>query len=221
MDVVGRARSAAPYLSSTFRRFKLGPHPAFGVSSLQLMNRSLSPFRTLFNLTGLNRESQRDSVTQPSGCRVGEATLGLVGHSLPTPTGLQHGRVRVDATPLGFKRFSVSFPRVARAEQPWAKRRNLVGIREAGHKVLRIDTPQQLSRGEGEPSPDSLICDGNLRLSVSFALTGLTISEPPNPGLHPGLSSCAPSGLNSQHRASLELRPVGFPWALGIGPWSL
>ena len=163
------------------------------------------------------RESQRDSVTQPSGCRVGEATLGLAGHSLPTPTGLQHGRVMVDATPLGLKRFSVSFPRVARAEQPWAGGRNPVGIREAGHRFLRNDKPQQLGRGEGVPSPDSLICDGNLRLSVSFALTGLTISEPPNPGLRLGLSSCAPSGLNSQHSASLVPRTPP-PWiSLGIG----
>ncbi len=98
---------------------------------------------------------------------------------------------------------------------------NQLGIREDGHKFLRNDKPQQLSRGEGEPSPNSLICDGNLRLSVSSALTGLTISEPPNPGLRPGLSSCAPSGLNSRHRASLELRPLGFPWALDIENWSL
>ena len=128
------------------------------------------------------RESQRDSVTQPSGCRVGEATLGLVGHSLPTPTGLQHGRVMVDATPLGLKRFPVSFPRVARAEQPWAGGRNPVGIREAGHRFLRNDKPQQLSRGEGG-----------------------SISR------HAG----------SETGASLELRPLGFPWALGLGTWSL
>ena len=178
--------------------------------------------RFIYELTASPfRKSQRDSVTQPSGCRVGEATLGLVGHGLPTPTGLQHGRVMVDATPLGLKRFSVSFPRVARASQPWAKRRNPVGIREAGHKFFRNDKPQQLGRGEGEASPDSLICDGNLRLSVSFALTGLPISEPPNPGLRLGLSSCAPSGLNSQPRASLELRRLGFTWAFGIGTWSL
>ena len=178
-------------------------------------------FSSLTNPASPFRESQRDSVTQPSGCRVGEATLGSPGHSLPTLTGLQHSRVLVDATPLGLKRCTVSFPRVARASQPRAKGWNPVGIREAGHKFLRNDTPQQLSRGEGEPSPDSLICDGNLRLSVSFALTGLPISKPPNPGLRPGLSSCAPSGLNSQPRGSLELRPFKFPWALVIGPWSL
>ena len=145
------------------------------------------------SLQQLRRESQRDSVTQPSGCRVGEATLGSPGHSLPTPTGLQHGRVMGDATPLGLKRFSVSFPRVARALQPWARRRNPVGIREAGHKFLRNDKPQQLSRGEGG-----------------------SISR------HAGSETGAPAEcFNIPRPVSLELRPLGFPWALGLGTWSL
>ena len=75
-------------------------------------------------------ESQRNSVVQPSGCRVGEATLGLPSQSLPTPTGLQHLVVMADSTPLGLKTNSSPFPRVARASQPWAKRRNPVGIRD-------------------------------------------------------------------------------------------
>ena len=75
-------------------------------------------------------ESQRDSVLQSSGRRVGKATLGSPSQSLPTPTGLQHLVVMADATPLGLKRNSRSAPRVARASQPWAGGRNLVGIRD-------------------------------------------------------------------------------------------
>ena len=79
-------------------------------------------------------ESQRDSVTQPSGCRVGEATLGTHGQSFPTPTGLRHFVVSADTTPLGLKKNFMSFPRVARASQPWAGGRNPVGIRDNGRR---------------------------------------------------------------------------------------
>ncbi len=87
------------------------------------------------------RESQRDSVTQPSGCRVGEATLGTSSQSLPTPTGLRYTIVIGDATPLGLKKNGNSFPRVARPSQPWANRRNPVGIRDDEQALARHDEP--------------------------------------------------------------------------------
>ena len=179
------------------------------------MTRSLSPFWTLFILTGLNRESQRDSVTQPSGCEA-RATLGLVGHSLPAPTGLQHRRVMVDATPLGLKRFSVSFPRVARASQPWAKRRNPVGIREAGHKFLRNESRFQ-----------NLVAAEVTRLKHSEDQSLLTsaarvLKEPHDtPQQRPRcVGGSIPHHAGSETGAP-KLRRLGFPWALVIGPWSL
>ena len=111
----------------------------------------LAGFSSLKNPASPFRESQRDSVTQPSGCRVGEATLGSPGHSLPTPTGLHPRARRECCNPVGVAGHSLAAPRVARPLQPRATRRNPVGIREADHKFLRHDMPQQLSRGEGGP----------------------------------------------------------------------
>ena len=39
---------------------------------------------------GAAPESQRDSIIQPKGCRVREATLGQTFYFFPTPTGLHH-----------------------------------------------------------------------------------------------------------------------------------
>ena len=133
------------------------------------------------NAVSLVRESQRDSVTQPrvaesarlpwvhpaiafqpqrgcslqpSGCRVSEATLGSSGPSLPTPTGLKHVLVLIDATPLGLKRTAGSFPRVARASQPWAKRWNPLGIRDEKQQFSRIRrAPSPGGEGWGEGGP--------------------------------------------------------------------
>jgi hypothetical protein len=51
------------------------------------------------------------------GCRVGEATLGAVPESVPTPTGLRPANDD-DATPLGLRPSPRGFPRVARRSQP-------------------------------------------------------------------------------------------------------
>jgi len=173
------------------------------------------------------RESQRDSVTQPSGCRVGEATLGSPSHSLPTPTGLRHGRVMDCATPLGLKRFSVSFPRVARGSQPWAGGRNLVGIREVGHRFLRNDQPRQLSRVEGGPishhaGSETGAPAERARLRAQQRRHRRDHCPIPSPSAAPPF--CARGRAHSANiprPASHELRPLGFPRALGIGTWTL
>ncbi len=46
-------------------------------------------------------ESQRDSVLQPGGCRVREATPGLRGAGHSTPTGLRHIAATICCNPVG------------------------------------------------------------------------------------------------------------------------
>jgi hypothetical protein len=75
------------------------------------------------------RKSHRDSVAKPSpvlrgqGCEA-RATLGQMGSSPSTPTGLRRSAHAPDATPLGLRLF-VPYPRVALLSQPWPRRTGL------------------------------------------------------------------------------------------------
>jgi hypothetical protein len=72
-------------------------------------------------------KSQRDSVLQP---RIGAQRLPWVAVSyvFQPQRGGGQSVLSLDATPLGLVRKSNVRPKVARASQPWALRRNPVGI---------------------------------------------------------------------------------------------
>jgi len=91
-------------------------------------------------------ESQRDSVPQP---RVGAQRLPWVrvsDHSQPQ-RGCGHLEFPVAATPLGLASVSAAFPKVARSSQPWALRRNPVGILRVSSDVRLSSQPSGLPEG--------------------------------------------------------------------------
>ena len=74
-------------------------------------------------LTGLHHLAQ--------GCRVREATLGYVSNNSPQPQrGCITPRRIAGCNPFRVGKFSIRYPRVARASQPWAERHYPVGVNE-------------------------------------------------------------------------------------------
>ena len=145
-------------------------------------------------------ESQRDSGPKPS-CRVGEATLGSTSQSLPTPTGLQHPIVIGDATPLGLKRFSLSFPKVARASQPWAGGRNPVGI---GRKVFGLLSVEKRVWA----SSCSATCRGAVLLEVLLALALFVAAA----AIITASMNASLEGLDRRTEAAREYRAALSQW---------
>ena len=155
----------------------------YGLTTASTMHVLLADFSSFTNPASPFRESQRDSVTQPSGCRVGEATLGLVGHGLPTPTGLRHIAAISCCNPVGVEIPSATFPQGSSCLATAGLIDGIpLGFGKPIENLCAMRSAQQLGRGKGGP-----------------------------------ISHYA----GSETGASLELRPLGFPWALGIGPWSL
>jgi hypothetical protein len=91
-------------------------------------------------VSGTHKESRRDFVSKPSpvlrgqGCAL-RLPRGQRPQNALNPNGVAARAFSPDATPLGFKQLLVRFPRVTRASQPWALRRNPFGIRPFGRRA--------------------------------------------------------------------------------------